>query len=140
MVEGNGFVAGVIIAGRALVIEEEGRFWVEGVNPGGFSAGGDSRQGALFELGSELRAVLFDFAADSGSFEEFRASVEQFFHETSAMVLKEWEEAVEEIRAGKVTADWLKTRPADSPLSVVVVLVRKPQAHNNRESEAAIAA
>ncbi|HET9228736.1 MAG TPA: hypothetical protein VFR31_18800 [Thermoanaerobaculia bacterium] len=140
LIEGNGFVASVSVNGRALLTEDANGLWVEGVNPGGFAAQGDSRQEALSEFCSELRAVLFDIAADAGAYEEFRTSVEQFFQETNAAAAREWDEAVQEIRAGRVTADWLAQRPAESPLSVEVALIRQPQAGNNREGEAAIAA
>jgi hypothetical protein len=38
LVEGNGFIARVIVSGRPLLTEEDGESWVEGINPGGFSA------------------------------------------------------------------------------------------------------
>lgn len=42
LIEGNGFIARVAVSGRALLSEEDGEFWVEGINPGGFSAKGQS--------------------------------------------------------------------------------------------------
>ncbi len=123
-----------------LTEEEDGTYWIEGVNPGGFAASGSDRGAALAAFGQELRAVLFDIAVDAQTFEAFKAEVEKFFHETSQPALQEWEEAVREVRAGKVEADWLKQRPAESPLSVDVVLIRQPKAANNQEGELAIAA
>lgn len=140
LVEGNGFVASVALRGRALLTEEDGAYWIEGVNPGGFAARGGDRGEALAAFGQELRAVLFDIAVDAQTFEAFKAEVEKFFHETSEPARQEWEEAVREVRAGKVEADWLKQRPAESPLSVDVVLIRQPKAANNQEGELAIAA
>jgi len=141
LVEGDGFIAAVDLHGRALLTEEEdGTFWVEGVNPGGFSASGGSRSEALAAFCQEFRVVLFDIAVDARSFEEFKAEVEKFFRETSQIALKDWENAVREVRAGKLEADWLVQRPADSPLAVDVVLVQKPKAANNQAGEAAIAA
>jgi hypothetical protein len=32
-VEGNGFIARVAVAGRVLLTDEDGEFWVEGINP-----------------------------------------------------------------------------------------------------------
>lgn len=37
-----GRVARVAVSGRALPTEEDGEFWVEGVNPGGLAATGKS--------------------------------------------------------------------------------------------------
>jgi hypothetical protein len=140
LIEGNGFIAGVAVSGRALLAEEQGEFWVEGVNPGGFAANGGSPGEALAAFGTELRTILFDLAADATSFEAFRAEVERFFSETSAPALAEWEEAVREVRQGHITADWLTHRPADSPLRVEVARIERPSAANNQVGEAALAA
>jgi hypothetical protein len=140
LVEGNGFIAGVALHGRLLLIEEGDEFWVEGVNPGGIAARGESPGEALAEFCAEYRVVLFDIAAEARSFEELKAEVERFFNGTSPTAAKEWMAAVEEVRAGRVDANWLKKQPADSPLGISVVLVQQPQASNNEEDEAAIAA
>src|SRR3954454_24948486 len=65
LVEGNGFIAGVALHGRLLLTEEGGESWVEGVNPGGIAARGDSPGEALAEFRSEYRVVLFDIAAQA---------------------------------------------------------------------------
>jgi hypothetical protein len=140
LIEGNGFIAGVALHGRLLLTEEGSEFWVEGVNPGGIAARGENPGEALAAFCAEYRVVLFDIAADARSFEEFKAEVERFFNDTSPTAVREWLTAVEEVKAGKVHADWLRKQPADSPLEISVVLVRQPQAANNEEDEAAIAA
>jgi hypothetical protein len=140
LVEGDGFIARVVLHGRLLLIDEDNGAWVEGVNPGGIAARGDSLTEALAEFCSEFRVVLFDIAAGADSFSDFKAEVEQFFNATSPAAARDWEAAVEAVRAGKVDADWLTRRPADSPLGIEVVLVQVPQAANNEEGEAAIAA
>ena len=138
--EGNGFIAGVTLNVRLLLTDVGSESWVEGVNPGGIVAKGDTPRQALAEFCLEYRVVLYDIASDAGSFEEFKAEVERFFHDTSPIAAREWTTAVEEVRAGKVDADWLRKQPADSPLGINVVLVQKPQAANNEEDETAIAA
>jgi hypothetical protein len=140
LIEGNGFVAAVALHGRVLLTEEESDYWVEGVNPGGIAARGDNPSEALAEFCSEYRVVLFDIAAEARSLEEFKTGVERFFNDTSPTAAREWEAAVDEVRSGKVEANWLDKRPAESPLSIEVVPVRQPQATNNEEDEAAIAA
>jgi hypothetical protein len=69
LVEGDGFVARVAVSGRALLTDEDGEFWVEGVNPGGFAASGKSPAEALAEFSTEFRTILFDIAklASSGA-------------------------------------------------------------------------
>jgi len=140
LVEGNGFVARVAVSGRALLTDEDGDFWVEGINPGGFAANGKSPSEALAELCSTFRAILFDIAADTESFGDFRAAVQKFFDETNAPALREWDEAVQQVKAGKLNAEWLAKRPADTKLGVDVVEVRQPAATNNELGEAALAA
>lgn len=140
LVEGNGFIAGVALHGRLLLTDEGSESWVEGINPGGIAARGVSPSEALAEFCSEYRVVLFDIAAEARSFEEFKEEVERFFNDTSPTADREWRAAVEEVRAGNVKASWLRMQPADSPLGIEVVLVQQPQASNNEEGEAAIAA
>jgi hypothetical protein len=59
---------------------------------------------------------LFDIASDTDSFEAFRREVEAFFDNAGETPLREWNEAVEDVRAGRLDADWLVRRPADSRL------------------------
>ncbi len=108
LVEGNGFVARVAVSGRALLTDEDGDFWADGINPGGFAANGKSPSEALAELGSAFRAILFDIASDAESFGDFRAGVQKFFEETNAPALREWEEAVQQVKSGKLNAEWLR--------------------------------
>jgi len=140
LVEGNGFIARVGVAGRALLTDEDGEFWVEGVNPGGFAAGGKSPNEALAEFSTAFRAVLFDIASDAKSFEEFKSEVRKFFEDTNGPALREWEEAVRAVRAGQIDAEWLAKRPADTKLGIEVVEVSQPAATNNELGEAALAA
>lgn len=140
LVEGDGFVGSVALNGRALLLESGHGFWLEGVNPGGFAAGGATPAAALSAFCEELRVVLFDIAAEARTFDELREEVERFFHETNEAALRDWEAAVREVREGRVSADWLGTRPADSPLTVEVTPIRQPKAENNEEGGAAIAA
>src|SRR5213075_2157779 len=87
-VEGNGFIARVIVSGRILLTEEDGEFWVEGINPGGFAATGKSANEALAQFCLDFLAILFDIANDAEDFEGFREEVGRFFNDTSAPALK----------------------------------------------------
>jgi len=140
LVEGNGFVARVAVSGRALLVDENGECWIEGINPGGFAASGKSPNEALAEFGSAFRAVLFDIASDAGSFRDFHDEVKRFFEETNVPALRDWEEAVQRVKAGQLDADWLSKRPSDTKLGVEVVEVNRPAAANNELGEAALAA
>lgn len=140
VVEGNGFAARVALSGRALLTDEEGEYWVEGVNPGGLAASGSSANEALTQFCQDILAVLFDIAGEAGSFEAFRAEVTRFFYDTSEPALQDWEQAVQRVRAGQVNADWLVKRPAETPIGVEVTLFNQPAATNNDLGEAALAA
>ncbi|HZF08856.1 MAG TPA: hypothetical protein VFE33_08715 [Thermoanaerobaculia bacterium] len=140
LLEGNGFIARVSVSGRALLADEDGEFWVEGVSPGGLAGHGKSPHEALADFSAAFRAVLFDIAAEANSFEVFRQEVLRFFDETSGPALAEWEEAVRQVKAGQVTAEWLEKRPAESKLGIEVAKVSQPAAANNDLGQATLAA
>lgn len=140
LVEGNGFIARVAVSGRALLSEDDGEVWLEGINPGGFAAKGQSPSEAVAEFCSAFRAVLFDIASDAASFRDFHDEVERFFHDTNTAALRDWQEAVERVRAEQIEVDWLNKKPADTRLGIEVTEVSRPAATNNELSEASLAA
>ncbi|MES1241494.1 MAG: hypothetical protein ABUT39_07735 [Acidobacteriota bacterium] len=140
LVEGNGFIARVAVSGRALLSEEDGEAWLEGINPGGFATKGQSPSEALAEFCSAFRAILFDIASDTRSFKDFQDEVESFFNETNESALRDWQEAVERVRAEQIEVEWLKKKPAETKLGIEVTEVSRPAATNNELSEAALAA
>ena len=141
-VEGDGFIARVATEGRALLHEEDdGYVWVEGVNPGGFVATGNSVAEALAEFRRSYTAILFDIASDATTFDEFDRRVHAFFDGAGSAAAREWDEAVSEVRAGRVSAEWLTKRSADSPRGVQVGRINRPSVQNNKvEAGTAIAA
>lgn len=137
-IEGNGFLAVVTVAGRALLHEEEdGGAWVEGVNPGGFVATGNSLAEALEEFRRSYTAILFDIAEDSTSFMSFEEKCREFFDGSSEIAEREWDQAVKDVREGRVTADWLGQRSAESPRGIVVTHIDRPSVQNNQVEEGA---
>lgn len=136
VVQGEGYIAGVAVDGRALMHEEaDGYVWVEGVNPGGFSGTGNGHAEALEEFRKAYRAALYDIALDATDFGEFKKAVEAFFSNAGAIPRQDWEEAVHEVRAGRIAADWLGKRPADTPIKIEVVQLEKPSARKNEVEE-----
>ena len=140
LIEGDGFIARVEVDGRALLSREDEEYWIEGVNPGGFAAKGTGPSDALAAFCVEFRLALFDIALSAADFGAFKAEMERFFHATNKVALQEWDAAVAEVREGKIDAEWLDKRPADTPLRVHVVEIRQPKAVHNQEGAAAIAA
>jgi hypothetical protein len=125
LVAGKGFVASVGLQGRALVEEGEGETWIYGVNPGGVAADAPTRSEAFQAFKEACRSVVLDLADVSATFEEFKAGVGQFFHETNGPTEAEWREAVEEVRAGRLTVEGLPKNDgsADREPAVKVELV-----------------
>ena len=140
LVAGNGFVAGVDLSGRALLVNEGDGFWMYGVNPGGIAAGGGTAGEAHSQFRSAYRSVLFDIAAEAVDYAEFEREVTSFVEATNQPTAAEWDEAVLEVRRGKVDADWLPKRKAESRIGVQISLLDHPVPSANVLDEAELAA
>jgi hypothetical protein len=140
VVAGKGYFAGVTLDGRALLADEDDGFWMYGVNPGGIAAGGESHAEAQAAFRQSYRTVLFDIASEAGSFDEFKSEVERFFKETNEPTLADWTDAVDQVRSGKVDADWLAKRSAESKVEVRVELLEQAVPSANALDEADLAA
>lgn len=144
-VSGNGFLANVAVHGRGLASHEKEGWWIYGVQPGDLAAAGSAFAEAYCEFRKAFTTILFDIAEDAEDFESFRAEVHKFFKGINHPTEKEWQAAVLEVRAGKITADaicgGLQTMPADSPRSVRVKLLKVFKTKDNiLEPQMAIAA
>ena len=94
LIEGKDFTAGVVVNGRALLVEEgDGDVWLYGVHPGAMAGGGKGRDAAVQEFRNGFRSVLIDLAGEADSFEAFRQEVVQFFEATDAETEAEWDTA-----------------------------------------------
>lgn len=94
-VVGKGYLAGVRVAGRALLVrEDDDAWWVYGVNPGGIAEGaeGPGRAHSLFRR--TFTTVLFDLAEEARDFDSFKSAVSAFFYETNEPTEAAWLEAV----------------------------------------------
>jgi hypothetical protein len=122
LVAGKGFLAGVAVNGRGLLVHDDEGYWMHGVNPGGLSAGGVDMGAAQQAFRETYRTILFDISASVEDFEEFKAEVAQFFHETSDTLLLKWVDAVEAVRDGSVHVEGLsRVRSDRARLSIEVV-------------------
>lgn len=123
LVAGRGFLAGIAVHGRALLVQddEEG-YWMHGINPGGLSAGGSDAGEAQRAFRETYRTILFDISAGSKDFDEFKAEVERFFNGVSDQLLAKWSAAVQQVRAGEVHADWLR-RVSSEEVKVAIDIV-----------------
>lgn len=130
---GKGFIAGVAIRGRALLTEEDGAWWMYGVNPGGIAADGGRKEDAMNNFRATWKAVLHEIAEDSATFSDFKKAVELFFQESSDE--HNWDEAVAEVRRHSLTVEWVPTESADQVFGIHVVKLTqrklKPEANAN---------
>lgn len=113
LVIGKGFIAGVMMSGRALLEEEDNEVWISGVAPVGITGGGPSRDDAFAEYRKRWVSVLFDIAADAESFSDFQAQCSEFLTSSLPHLTEEWELALREVRKKKYTDATLRTESAD---------------------------
>jgi hypothetical protein len=126
VISGAGFQARIRADGRALLLEEEDGFWVDGVNPGGVAGGGGTLPEALARFRENYRLVLLDAAVVAARFEDFREEILRFFEETCEVTAAEWEEAVREVREGRADVDGLPRVAADRRVAMTIDLVDRP--------------
>lgn len=140
-VEGNGYLADVAVHGRVLATEEDGVWWMYGVNPGGVAACGKSRAEAYTEFRKAVMSVLFDIATRSSKdFFAFRKEARRFFDEVNCPTLAEWEAAREQVRAGKVTIEGMRRETQESPRRIEIKQKKKFAAKDNRTDPQAVVA
>src|SRR5690349_19897763 len=98
-ISGEGFLAGITLSGRILMVEEDGKWWVYGVRPGAIAECGDSAQDALVRFRSRYKEVLFDIASEYRTFIDFKEEIERFFYEQDLDEERKWEEALTATRS-----------------------------------------
>jgi hypothetical protein len=137
------FEANVVATGRLLAsheIEEEASgFWLYGVNPGAIAASGETLPEGLAEFHNTYNAILFDLAAESETFDIFKAKAEEFFFLENTPNAQDWDEALAAVRSGIVTNDLgLPRASADArPLAISITLRTSLRSDDfNREAPA----
>lgn len=127
-VEGNNYLADVKAYGRLLAEEEEdGKWWMYGVNPGGLAASGSTRAEAYGEFRETLTKVLYDIAADVPDFYDFRAAAQRFFYETDKETVSGWEAARELVKRGEIDVKGMRREESESP--ALIEIDRKQNFH-----------
>lgn len=123
----RGNLVEVVVHGRALAVEEPEGWWMCGVTPGDLAESGTTSAGAQATFRKAFSEVLLDVAASAADFASFREEIHRWFAETNEPSQQDWLAAVEEVRAGRATAE-LEQKPADSPRWVEVnVVTRTPR-------------
>lgn len=105
-VSGNGFLAGITLSGRALMVrEDDGKWWMYGVRPGAIAESGSTPEEAFLRFRNAYKNLLFDCAETSHTYELFRHNVEQFYQQPDKEEESSWEQAFRDLRSGKATPD-----------------------------------
>jgi predicted RNase H-like HicB family nuclease len=120
LLSSSGFLAGVKGRARAIMVrEDDGAWWMYGVEPGGLAESGDTPQEAHIKFAEAFRGVLFDIASDSATLPDFEKALKKFFHEIDREDADRWEKAATAIRAGSLVPEppfsSLPKQPAESP-------------------------
>jgi len=117
-VSGNGFLAGITLYGRALVVrEDDGKWWIYGVRPGAIAESGSTPEEAFLRFRNAYKNLLFDYAETSGTYEVFRHEVEQFYQQPDQEEEAVWMEAFRALRSGKLVPDepFIAQLPREDP-------------------------
>jgi len=100
-ISGEGFLARITVAGRTLMRQEEGKWWMYGVRPAAIAESGCTIDEAFLRFRQAHTQVLLDMVQESKSFDDFRTEVERFFNE-SDIDEHAWEEALKAVRDGHI--------------------------------------
>jgi hypothetical protein len=124
-VSGDGFLAGITMTGRALMVQEDSKWWVYGVRPGAIAESGDTLREAFLRFRSRYKEVLFDIAGEFRTFEAFQQEVERFFNEPDPEDERRWDNAVTALRSGNpkpplALGDLPREAPENRPAQVLV--------------------
>jgi hypothetical protein len=121
-ISGQGFLAGISICGRALMVHEDDKWWMYGVRPAAFAESGETPQETLLNFRNAYREILFDIADERSSFEAFKQEVERFFHDPDPEEERRWDDALKATRSGGFTPP-----PPLDALERVVAETRPPK-------------
>ncbi len=117
-ISGNGFLAGVTVTGRALMVkEDDNKWWIYGVRPASIADFGDTPGEAFSDFRNSLKEVLFDMADMAEDFKEFNDAIERCFYEPDHIEERRWDTAYCLLRDGKVQPEppFFSTLPKQSP-------------------------
>jgi hypothetical protein len=100
VITGCGFLAGIVVTGKAVMEHEDGKWWMNGVCPGGLAGFGDSPNEAFVDFRNRYKETLFDMAEEFTSFLTFRNAVKEFFAEDPKEAAR-WDEALKILRSNE---------------------------------------
>jgi hypothetical protein len=112
--EVQGVTARIELSGRATAYVEDDTVWIDGVNPGSFTASGDNFKMAEEDLRSTLTEIFLDIAEGSAGFAQFKGQANDFLLSTDDDTVEEWNAALARVRSSSMLdAPELPRRSAD---------------------------
>ncbi len=114
-ISGRGYLAGVTIRGKGIMVQEYGSWWLYGVRPGAIAACGRNPQEAFLQFREQYKQTLFEFADEAPTFEAFRQLVEDFYYQAEPDEEERWEKALAVVRAGKAIPEPFSGLPRQTP-------------------------
>lgn len=98
IVTGCGFLAGIVVTGKAVMEQEDGKWWMYGVCPGAIAGCGDTPNEAFVDFRNRYKEALFDMAEECTSFLVFRNAVKNFFDQEDVQENERWDNALKILR------------------------------------------
>jgi hypothetical protein len=115
-ISGNGFLAGITLSGRTLMVHEDDAWWIYGVRPGALAESGQTPQEAFLRFRNTYKTVLFDMAEEFANFDSLKNEIERFYHEPDEKEERRWTEAFRDSRSGKTQPeDPFSSLPKEAP-------------------------
>jgi len=97
VVTGCGFLAGIVVTGKAVMEWEDGKWWMYGVCPGAIAGSGDTPNEAFIDFRNGYKETLFDIADECKGFVQFQATVKDFYTEDKQEGAR-WDEGLKFLR------------------------------------------
>jgi hypothetical protein len=98
VITGCGFLAGIVVTGKAVMEQEDGKWWMYGVCPGAIAGSGNTPNEAFVDFRNRYKETLFDMAEECTDFSVFREAVEDFFNQKDAQESARWDKALQILR------------------------------------------
>lgn len=116
VVTGCGFLAGIVVTGKAVMEQEDGKWWMYGVCPGGIAGSGTTLNEAFIDFRNRYKEALFDLAEECTSFLVFRNAVRSFFEAEDAQEMARWNDSLEILRKNEdAVSEPFKKMPRKHP-------------------------
>lgn len=130
VVTGRGFLAGIVVTGKAVMEHEDGKWWMYGVCPGGLAGSGTTPNEAFVDFRNRYKHALFDMAEEFPNFLTFRSAVQSFFAEEDLQENTRWEESLKILREHEeaITEPFKKLprkKPSDYKLGIRIDRLEK---------------